>query len=297
MIKYMLKNVHFAIVKIGEIMKLKPPVSFQGGKQRLAHKILEIMKARSGSFDGHPFFDLCCGSGAVTIEAINNGEQFSSYTMVDNSVWGDFWESVSNGSFSTKDFHSYVTMMPEKSMIKEFLEKLSKESPYGEPLSHVYKYLLLQAGSFGRKHIWIDGGEWKNTSFCSYWQPTETSSRRYPVNPMMPMPGTIEKRVEGICKKMSGLVSGVKLDVSKTTNFPDHAIIYIDPPYLGTTAYGGNIDVFKWAKDVRKNSYAKIFISESKPMEGKMSWCVSKNRTKGNISGGASGVSEWLIEF
>ena len=55
--------------------------------------------------------------------------------------------------------------------------------------------------------------------------------------------------------------------------------------------------MFEWAENVRKNSMAKIFISESGPQEGRMSWLVSSGRKKGNISGGAVGVEEWLIEF
>ena len=207
-------------------MKIKPPVAFQGGKQRIAGKILEIMEGRCGSFDGHPFFDLCCGSGAITIEAINRKYPFSSFTMIDNSVWGDFWQSISDKIFSVEEFKLFCDAIPQKGMIKEFLEKMSKENPYGpKKLSHVYKYLLLQAGSFGGKHIWISDGKWQNASFCNYWQPTKISRRRYPVNPMKPMPQTILNRVSLIRERMSNIINGIKFDVSRLVYFPDHAII------------------------------------------------------------------------
>ena len=62
----------------------------------------------------------------------------------------------------------------------------------------VYDYLLLQAGAFGSKWIGIEGNKWTNNTFRSYWLPTETSNRKSPVNPMMPLPNTLYERVFNI---------------------------------------------------------------------------------------------------
>lgn len=40
---------------------MKPPVSYQGGKVRLASRILDTINP------SQPFYDLCCGSGAISI--------------------------------------------------------------------------------------------------------------------------------------------------------------------------------------------------------------------------------------
>ena len=45
------------------IVKLLPPCAYQGGKQRLANQICDIIDEREGS--DFVFYDLCCGSGAV----------------------------------------------------------------------------------------------------------------------------------------------------------------------------------------------------------------------------------------
>jgi site-specific DNA-adenine methylase len=45
------------------------PVSYQGGKQRISKKIIDIINP---SFD-NSFYDLCCGSGSISIELINRG--------------------------------------------------------------------------------------------------------------------------------------------------------------------------------------------------------------------------------
>jgi len=109
--------------------------------------------------------------------------------------------------------------------------------------------LLLQSASFGAKPIWISQfgtNKWENCSFRNYWQPTLTSNRRSPVNPMMPMPETLLERAKLICKKMKGVI-GIK--TSACIMHPEeNTVIYIDPPYKGRTKYMMDMDGIKWGK-------------------------------------------------
>jgi len=164
-------------------------------------------------------------------------------------------------------------------------------------LSHVYKYLILQASNFGGKALWIENNEWKNLSVRSYWQPTETSSRRSPVNPMMPMPETLYKRVEKLCSDLHCVVTGENDNIENHVSFPDDSIVYVDPPYFETTGYGNSFNILEWVRKVKNNCSVKIYVSEKKPL-GDVSFLISEKRLKGNISGNnGKGVQEWLTEF
>lgn len=279
-------------------MDILPPTTFQGGKQRLAEKILQIISDRN-DIKGKTLYDFCCGSGAVTLRAIGHGAEFSKFFMMDLSVWGEFWSSITNDLFSISDFEKYIKDVPDKDGIQKHLERMSKESPYlGKGLSHIYKFILLQAGSFGGKHIWIDGGKWQNTSFRSLWMPTATSSRRSHVNPMMPMPDEILRRVRVICDSFKSKSVVAKCGrVQDFTEFQENSIVYIDPPYSETTGYGFDFDITEWVSEVKSKSDVKIYVSEKKAL-GNQAFLLSEKRTKGNISGSAnSGIEEWLTEF
>ena len=64
--------------------RLRVPCSYQGGKQRVAAEIAEILVDETGIVDsGAEFFDLCCGSGAISVEMINKGVDPSKITMLD----------------------------------------------------------------------------------------------------------------------------------------------------------------------------------------------------------------------
>ena len=83
---------------------LTSPCSYQGGKQRLAKQIVDIIFEQNVINKETKFYDLCCGSGAITLELINRGILPSNITMVDKGVFGAFWSSVSNNKFNLKIF-------------------------------------------------------------------------------------------------------------------------------------------------------------------------------------------------
>lgn len=283
---------------------LEIPCSYQGGKQRLAKQIVDIFYKENNINDDTKFFDLCCGSGAISLELINRGFNPNNITMIDNGCFGQFWQDIANEEFDLDIFKREIENLPNLENIQSYLKKLS-DLPVDED-KMVYHYLLLQAGAFGSKQIWIENNRWKNNTFRSYWLPTETSNRRSPVNPMMPMPNTLYNRVEAIVEQLSGSIIASRESVFDAVYRIDeernkgnkNIIIYIDPPYANTTGYKETFDIYSLEGQIWSTS--PIYISEGYKMQGASeSYLLSVGRTKGNISGEAKKkpTEEWLNRF
>jgi len=264
---------------------LQPPCAYQGGKQRLAKAITSIIR-----LDKQYFYDLCCGSGAVSLAFRSKGVSPDRLVLVDKSPWGLFWQEIGRGTFSLKEFRYHLDQLPANiEQIPTYLRTLSQT--LAEPETCVYIYLLLQSGSFGSKAIWIDGGRWRNCTFRSYWKPTAISSRHSPVNPMMPMPDTLYERVCRIAEAMYGC-QGIWGDV-RDVQISENSVVYIDPPYQGTTAYGFNFDVLDFVKSLNVRAY----VSEAVPLSPQAVQ-VSGTRSKGGISGVRQTANqEWISCF
>lgn len=73
--------------------KLEIPCSYQGGKQRLAKQIVDIMLSDNENCFKNTqkaqFYDICCGSGSVSIEMMNRGIKRENIHMVDF-----FWVNI-----------------------------------------------------------------------------------------------------------------------------------------------------------------------------------------------------------
>lgn len=283
---------------------LEIPCSYQGGKQRLAKQIVDIFYKENNINDDTKFFDLCCGSGAISLELINRGFNPNNITMIDNGCFGQFWQDIANEEFDLDIFKREIENLPNLENIQSYLKKLS-DLPVDED-KMVYHYLLLQAGAFGSKQIWIENNRWKNNTFRSYWLPTETSNRRSPVNPMMPMPNTLYNRVEAIVEQLSGSIIASRESVFDAVYRIDeernkgnkNIIIYIDPPYANTTGYKETFDIYSLEGQIWSTS--PIYISEGYKMQGASeSYLLSVGRTKGNISGEAKKkpTEKWLNRF
>lgn len=274
--------------------KIVAPCSYQGGKQRLAKQIVDIIFEQNKINEYTKFYDLCCGSGAITLELVNRGIHPSNITMVDKGVYGAFWNSVANDEFNLKIFKQEIDKLPSIKNIQKYLQELSNKEVDKDKV--VYHYLLLQSGSFGSKQIWIKDNKWENNSFRSYWLPTETSNRRSPVNPMMPMPDTLYKRVENIVNYLGGSIIGINDDISNIKfNFNKNSIVYIDPPYKNTAVYGDDFDYEKFIND--NKGRVKIYLSEGCKIDNANSSIqLSKGRKKGGINANAKKkpVEEWL---
>lgn len=278
-------------------IKLIPPCSYQGGKQRLAKQIVDIIFEQNEINEETKFYDLCCGSGAITLELINRGVHPSNITMVDASMWGKLWEAIANNKFRLDVFKNEIDKLPEISDINKYLKKINSNKIIKE--LDIYHFLLQQAGSFGSKYIDSNGDYWLNSTFRKYWTPTETSNRRSPVNPMMPMPNTLFQRMELIIKNISGDIKAIHSKIEDIEwHFDKNSIVYIDPPYKNTSGYNYDFDYEEFI--INNWAYVNIYVSEGYKMDSvEDAILLSKGRTKGNISGDIKKkpTEEWLNIF
>jgi hypothetical protein len=270
--------------------KLEPPVTYQGGKGRLARAIVANMEFGPSAH----FYDLCCGSGAVAIAVVNEGLPPERVRMWDSGPWGQVWRAIGDGAFDLAVFTDYCRSVPtDPKKIKAFMEALYRE-PAGEHA--LYRYLLLQSAAIGGKSLSLVEGRWvRGSGFRDYWLPTATSSRRSPVNPMMPMPNTILARIERLVKGMRG-VHGVCGDAS-SVKVRAGSVAYIDPPYTGTTGYDADIDAVAVARGIAAAG-ATCWVSEGRALTDE-AVCLSTGRAKGGITGERKRAAneEWLSRF
>lgn len=261
-------------------LDLVPPCSYQGGKQRLALQIADIIEDREG--ENFIFYDLCCGSGAVSLEMINRNHKV---IMVDKGPFGAVWESIGKGLFDLTVLKSEIDKLPDRELMGDYLRKLS-EQPIDFNL-YVYQYLLLQSGAFGGKQIWNIDDKWCNNTFRNYWKPTETSNRKSPVNPMIPMPETLYNRVSDIVEYGTRYITAYHKDVLDMVdiinNDKRNIVVYIDPPYMNTTGYFNNFDIYELINKIDKK--IPLYVSEGVVLDNAEGIVLSNGRKKGNISG------------
>lgn len=100
--------------------------------------------------------DLCCGSGAISVELFNVGVSPDQITMVDLSTMGMFCEQVGRGTFDLAKFESLISGIPtDRFKIKEHLENIAKKT-WTDGYDIVPEYLVLQAGAFGGKQLYAE---------------------------------------------------------------------------------------------------------------------------------------------
>jgi hypothetical protein len=274
---------------------MRAPCAYQGGKQRIAPQIVDALLAAAPGPNSR-YYDLCCGSAAISIELINRGVDPSRICMLDVSSWGSLWHAIGSGTFNMAAFDQLLSDLPsDKRKFKDHLLALSAQPVRDH---EVELYPVLQACSFGGKQIWHNGERWVNAFFRDYWEPTTTSIRRSPANPMQPSPTELRRRIEGLVKGMRG-VTCLKTDIMNMLSepLPIDAVVYVDPPYQSTTGYSFGFDITTFINRYRKINLAPLFISEGVPLNDH-----ALMLTFGGANGGISGMrkvkhQEWLTRF
>ena len=274
---------------------LRVPCSYQGGKQRIASQIVDVILESLPS-ENTQFYDLCCGSGAISIELVNRGIDPKSISMLDISSWGTFWSAIGSNTFNMDIFDHLLAELPDSQ--KDFKKYLSELSEQPVDKNEAELYPILQACSFGGKQIYRKEKKWANSCFRDYWEPTETSIRRSPANAMQPSPNELRRRVNAIVTKMSG-VTCFNMDIMEllSTPLPKNSIVYIDPPYQNTTGYAYNFDLDLFIKRFREINNVPLFISEGTPLNEK-AIMLNFGGANGGISGSRKNKHhEWLSRF
>lgn len=272
--------------------KLRVPCSYQGGKQRVASELVDYL-LEAASDESTVFYDLCCGSGAIAVELVNRGVDPQRIVMLDASSWGAFWFAIGTGEFKTEAFEELLAEVPrDKRQVKRYVEVLAAQ-PLTENEAEIYP--ILQACSFGGKQIWREGSRWENAYFRDYWEPTATSVRRSPANPMQPSVNELRRRVHALCVEMRG-VTCLREDIFSFLNrpIPSNSIVYVDPPYRGTTGYGFRFDVCEFMEEYFRINSAPVFVSEGVALT-ENAIRLKLSGAKGGISGARDGRhQEWL---
>ncbi|MCX7075751.1 MAG: hypothetical protein NTZ45_03125 [Methylococcales bacterium] len=274
---------------------MRVPCSYQGGKQRVATQIVDhLLKAAPGP--NSQFYDLCCGSGAVSIELVNRGVDPSRIWMLDIGSWGSFWSAIGSGTFNMDAFDQFLSELPsDKRDLKAYMSALSV-IPVGD--HEVELYPLLQACSFGGKQIWRNGERWTNAFFRDYWEPTATSIRRSHANPMQPSPTELRRRINALVNGMRGVTS-LNMDIMTVLSapIPKNAVVYVDPPYQSTTSYAFSFDLTSFINRFREVNQVPLFVSEGVPLNDNALMLIFGG-AKGGISGVRKGKhQEWLSHF
>ena len=274
---------------------LRAPCSYQGGKQRVASEIVDHL-LEAAPTENTVFYDLCCGSGAVSVELVNRGVDPRRIVMLDGSSWGAFWSAIGAGEFEVEAFQDLLDGLPtDKRALKEHMKSLAAQ-PVIQNEAELYP--LLQACSFGGKQIWRNGDRWENAFFRDFWEPTATSTRRSPANPMQPNALELRRRVDQLILEMRG-VTCIHADIFSVLDqpIPEDSVVYVDPPYRGTTGYGLRFDVELFIGNFFEKNAATLFVSEGVPMAGEAKR-LSFGGPKGGISGSRAGKhEEWLSKF
>lgn len=277
------------------ITKMLVPCTYQGGKQRIAPQIVDIL-LNAAPDNNTIFYDLCCGSGAISLELVNRGISPEHIRMLDISSWGVFWSSIGKGTFDNALFQSYINNLPNDK--REYKAYCSSLSSLPITNNEAELFIFLQANSFGGKQICRKGNSWQNACFRDYWEPTETSIRRSPANPMQPSPKELLRRIDLIRDGMKGVVC-LNKDIM---SFFDEAInpnsiIYVDPPYKNTTAYVYGFNIIEFIKKFVSLYSVPIFVSEGYPLNDN-----SIKLSFGGANGGITGSrkikhEEWISRY
>lgn len=275
--------------------RMRVPCAYQGGKQRVAAQIVDLLLEAAPGPNSR-FYDLCCGSGAVSVELVNRGVAPSRIWMLDISSWGSFWSAIGSGTFNMDAFDRFLSDLPsDKRDFKAHMSALSA-LPVGD--HEVELYPVLQACSFGGKQIWRNGERWANACFRDYWEPTATSIRRSPANPMQPSPTELRRRVDALVNGMRG-VTCLSTDIMTVLSdpIPSNAVVYVDPPYQSTTGYAFSFNVTSFINRFREVNQAPLFVSEGNQLSDN-TLMLTFGGAKGGISGIRKGKhQEWLSRF
>ena len=275
--------------------QMRVPCAYQGGKQRVAAQIVDLLLGAAPSSNSR-FYDLCCGSAAVSIELVNRGVHPSRILMLDISSWGVFWSAVGSGSFNLNTFDRFLSELPRaKQDLKSHMSALSA-IPVGDDEAELYP--LLQSCSFGGKQIWRNGERWANACFRDYWQPTASSIRRSPANPMQPSATELRRRISALLQGMRG-VTCFNTDIAAILDdpCPSNSVVYVDPPYQDATGYAFGFNVTSFINGFREVSDAPLFVSEGIPLN-ENALKLEFGGAKGGISGNRQGKhQEWVSRF
>lgn len=226
--------------------RLMPPVTYQGGKRRQAPEIVDLMLPDLLAREGR-FYELCAGSGAVSLELLYRGFPASRMTMVDAGPWGDLWRAFGEGAFPLRTFKLLAARAAGYDSATRQAWLRSLVGVPTSPQSRLAVFLLLQGHSFGGIAV------------------TESVEGVFDTPGLMlrPMAASCIEHTTRLARYVRG-VTGRRCNVSEV-DLSDAACVYIDPPYVNTAGYGSlAVDIPALAA----RCPAPLYVSEGVTFEG-----------------------------
>ena len=261
-----------------KIRKGKPiGLPYQGSKKKISKKIIEIIKQNFGI--DKPIYDIFGGDGAITAECVLNGLEVH-YNYLDKDITNAFERVIS------QDREWIKTLIISRTEFTEIKEKENKTTD---------DFLKLLINSFGnQKNYYLYSKEIsdlkyniareiieKHDVFSGYKQ-TETYKRA------IEQPKQLEQ-----LERLGGLGRLERIDEVKATNKSYHdfsevsgAILYLDPPYEGTTHYGyinsfNSQEFYDWAFEMAKTNI--VIISSYSISDERFEVVYSFDKARSNI--------------
>lgn len=267
-----------------KIRKGKPiGLPYQGSKKKISKKIIEIIKQNFGTTK--LIYDIFGGGGAITAECILNGLEVH-YNDLDKDITNAFERVISQDRewiktliisheefFEIKDKENKTTDDFLKLLVKSFGNQ-KKGYLYSKEISDL-KYNL--AKEIIEKHDVFSG-----------YKQTETYKRS--IVKLLRL-----QQLEQL-QQLQRLQQLQKVNKIKATNKSYHtfsdvsgAILYLDPPYEGTTQYGyinsfNSQEFYDWAFEIAKTNI--VIISSYSISDERFEVVYSFDKARSNIQSG-----------
>ena len=255
---------------------------YQGSKKKISKKIIEIIKQNFGT--DKPIYDIFGGGGAITVECMINGLDVH-YNDLDRTITDMLQKVVS------EDRDYLKTLLVSRD---EFLKICDKEN------KTVDDNLKLLVNSFGNKRrTYLYSKEKsdikynlaieiiKNHDTFSGYRKTDTYLKEQ------------QQRLQQLeqlqqlqqLQQQQQQLEATNLDFKAFSNI-ENAILYLDPPYEGTTHEGYSIDgfdsqsLYDWAYNMSKKNI--VLISSYEISDSRFECVYEFKKAKSTLQGGTS---------
>ena len=268
------------------------PTGYKGSKRAIAG----VIAAEIIATDPPHVYDLCAGSGAITLALIAAGYPVAQITMVEAGPWGMFYTEASEGGLCMGNLRALLLdeMPKDPRDVAAWVEgDVALRDPGAE------EFIVLQAASYGSTPVWHDGERWRRGATSanraykarSYWEPGPLSKEKHPrgtiFNPSKIIDSVAD--IDVMCRGL-GVIWG---EVSLVSGEYQPATCYMDPPYAGDSGYGWTVDV----DAVLAAAPRPFLMSEGIAWPGATSARQIGLRRGGAVSAGSARRQEWLSTF
>ena len=278
-----------------KIRKGKPiGLPYQGSKKKISKKIVEIIKQNFRT--DRPIYDIFGGGGAITAECILNGLEVH-YNDLDKDITNAFERVISQDREWIKTLivsHTefFEIKYKENKTTDDFLKLLvnsfgndKKSYLCSEEISDL-KYNL--AKEIIEKHDVFNGYKQTETYKRATYNAKQENDKRLQ---QLERLGQLQQLQQ--LQQLERLQQLQKLNKIKATNKSYHdfsevsgAILYLDPPYEGTTQYGyinsfDSQEFYDWAFKMAKNNI--VIISSYSISDKRFEAVYSFDKARSNI--------------